>query len=87
MKKDTGRDIKDVVVLLATQAMINLGELANPISKEKKTNPEAAKIFIDLLKVLKEKTVGNLNQEEDTFLEEAINNLTILYTKKEGAEN
>src|SRR3989338_7231287 len=53
---------------LAFQTMIFLGEIPNPITNEMEKNLKQAKLMIDTLLLLREKTKGNLNsQESDTF--------------------
>lgn len=76
------RDIKSIVLLLATQCMINLGEIEDPITKEKDVKLEKAEIFIDLLEELKLKTEGNLTEEQKEFMMEIVDNLKNIYKKK-----
>lgn len=76
------RDIKAIILLLATQAMINLGEIRDPITTEAKFDLEGATVFLELLDVLANKTKGNLTDEEETFLSDIRNNLDQLYNKK-----
>ncbi len=76
------RDIKSIVLLLATQCMINLGEIEDPITKEKDVKLEKAGIFIDLLEELKLKTEGNLTEEQKEFMMEIVDNLKNIYKKK-----
>ena len=61
------RDIKSIIVMLATQGMINLGEIKDPISNETNLNLEGAEIFIELLEELELKTRTNLTDEEENF--------------------
>ncbi len=75
------KDIKSIVVLLAAQASINLGQIADPIKGEKSVDLGKAETFIDLLDVLNIKTKGNLNNEEEAFLKDVIENLKELRLK------
>ncbi len=53
---------------LAFQAMVFLGEVPNPATNLVEKNLEQAKLLIDTLALLREKTKGNLNkQEQDTI--------------------
>lgn len=53
---------------LAFQAMVFLGEVPNPVTNLVEKNLEQAKLLIDTLALLREKTKGNLNkQEQDTI--------------------
>ena len=76
------RDIKSIIVMLATQGMINLGEIKDPISNETNLNLEGAEIFIELLEELELKTRRNLTDEEENFLTEILSNLKKVYEKK-----
>lgn len=80
-----GKDIKAIVVLLATQAMINMGEIQDPITHEARNDLDGAAAFIDLVEVLEAKTKGNLTPEEETFLAEVRENLDKVYHKKINA--
>ncbi len=76
------RDIKSIMLLLATQGMINLGEIHDPISEVTAVNLPGAEVFIQLLEELEIKTKGNLTDEEDVFLKELLGNLKKVYRKK-----
>jgi hypothetical protein len=76
------RDIKAIVTLLATQSMINLGEIVDPLTKSTSLNLPSAKIFIDLVEVLKKKTAGNLSVEEEKFMKDILGNLKKVYQNK-----
>ncbi len=67
---------------LGMQAMMNLGEIENPITKKKEVNLEQSKYFIDILEMLKEKTKGNLNPNEEKMIEELEYQLKIKYVEK-----
>ncbi len=82
MQQEIKRDIKSIALLLATQGMINLGEIKDPIFKKSKLDLEGARLFIDLLEVLEKKTSGNLTAEEEGFLTEIISNIKKVYEKK-----
>lgn len=76
------RDIKSIILLLATQCMINLGEIEDPITKKRDIKLEKAEVFIDLLDELELKTKGNLSDEENGFIKEVVDNLKKVYKKK-----
>jgi hypothetical protein len=79
------KDIKAIIILLATQAMINMGEIRDPVTREAKDDLEGAALFIDLLDVLEIKTKGNLTAAEGTFFAEVRENLDKVYNKKLNA--
>lgn len=76
------RDIKSIILLLATQCMINLGEIEDPITKKRDIKLERAEVFIDLLDELELKTKGNLSDEENGFIKEVVDNLKKVYKKR-----
>jgi hypothetical protein len=80
-------DINAIVILLATQGMIHLGEIADPLHKQKALNIEGARFFIDLLAELKRKTQGNLLIEEATFISDTLENLQKIINKKTDTAN
>jgi hypothetical protein len=79
---EMNRDIRAIVTLLATQSMINLGEISDPITKEIHINLANAKLFIDLVEELEKKTRGNLSEDEKTFMRDVLQNLKKVYENK-----
>jgi hypothetical protein len=61
------------------EGMMALGVLKNPMTGEAKKSLEHASHVIDALSMLEEKTKGNLSEEEEKSLEEALHNLRMLY--------
>jgi len=76
------RDVRAIAVLLATQGMIRLGEIPDPLSGNAALDAEGAKFFIDLLRELQGKTKGNLSAEEAAFLDDMAENMQRLFAKK-----
>ncbi len=66
---------------MAAQTLMHLGILENPISNSITVDLTNAKYSIDLLSMLKEKTNGNLTEEELTYLNAAIDDLKIRYAQ------
>ena len=79
------RDIRAIAILLATQGMIHLGEIADPLGGKKAVNIDGARFFVDLLAELKLKTQGNLLAEEAAFISETLENLQKIIAKKTTA--
>lgn len=66
-------------------AMMSLGKLENPVAGKTEKNIGFAKLSIDTLDMIKEKTKGNLSEYEEKFLEETIREVKLVYiseTKK-----
>ncbi len=70
------------VTTLSLQASIDLGQIPNPATNKKEENLVQAKFIIDTLGMLKEKTKGNLTQEEASFLENILYELRLQYISK-----
>jgi hypothetical protein len=70
----------DVLVsMLFTQAMAFLGQIPDPASQATKINKSYAKHYIDTLEMLGEKTKGNLADDENKMLSEALHALRMMY--------
>ena len=72
------------VFSLTTQALIQLGEIQDPESKEPKKSLPLAKQTIDLIGMLQEKTRGNLTKEEEALIDNALYDLRMRYVKASG---
>ncbi len=69
----------NLVSALAASAMQQLGKLVSPITGKTEINLLGAKSTIDLLAMLREKTKGNLNADEEQLLRSTIANLQLNY--------
>jgi len=65
----------------AQLAMVNLGKIANPETKETKVDLQGARYFIDSLVMLREKSKGNLSKEESDLLDDQIAMLQMKYAE------
>lgn len=74
-------DFSSFVVSLATQALMQLGEMPAPPGYEIPQDPEAARQTIDILTMLKTKTRGNLDQAEAQMMEEVLHSLRLAFVK------
>ena len=76
-----GLDFSAFILSLATTAQVGLGSIPNPQTHQSEQNLPAAKQIIDILGLLKDKTMGNLSQDEQALLDTALFNLRMLYVK------
>ena len=67
------------VASLGCQAMIFLGEMPHPMTNEYEKNPEQAKLLIDTLIMLREKTKGNLTRQEVDMLNTTVYELQMKF--------
>ena len=70
------------VVGLSTQALVHLGEIPDPLSGQPSADLPAAQQLIDIIAILKEKTRGNLDHDEDTLLETILFELRMKYVER-----
>jgi len=71
----------EFVMMQAQNAALFLGQIPNPKTGEGEVNLELAKMFIDQLAMIQEKTRGNLTNEESTVLRNALSNLQMAYVE------
>jgi hypothetical protein len=69
---------------LSTSALIQLGEIPDPVTKQPVKELTLAKQTIDLIGMLQEKTKGNLTPEEEKMLEYILYDLRMRYVKAAG---
>jgi hypothetical protein len=70
------------VVGLSTQALVHLGEIPDPLSGQPAADLPAAQQLIDIIAILKEKTRGNLDHDEDALLEAILFELRMKYVER-----
>jgi hypothetical protein len=70
-----------LVFSLSSSALFHCGEIADPQTGEKKKDLPLAKHAIDTIAMLKEKTKGNLTEEEQKFMDNVLTDLRWRYVK------
>lgn len=80
-----------VISMFQAAAMQQLGKIMDPVTGKVATDLDQAKVSIDILDVLKEKTRGNLTKSEADFLDKVLFELHMNYVeeakqKKEAKE-
>jgi Domain of unknown function (DUF1844) len=75
----------EFVMMHAQNAALFLGQIPNPKTGEAEINLDLARMFIDQLEMIQEKTRGNLTTEETTVLRNALSNLQMAYVEASGA--
>ncbi len=72
---------------LVTQAWMQLGKIKNPMTDKIETDINGASLTIDMIVMLKEKTKGNISDEEVKILDQSISELKMNYVmSKEKAD-
>src|SRR5216684_6842144 len=71
----------EFVMMQAQNAALFLGQIPNPQTGKGEVNLELAKMFIDQLGMIQEKTRGNLTNEESTVLRNTLSNLQMAFVE------
>jgi len=71
----------EFVMMQSQNAALFLGQMPNPQTGEPEINLEVARMFIDQLVMIREKTKGNLTSDEQKVLNNAIGGLQMVYVE------
>ena len=71
----------EFVMMQAQNAALFLGQIPNPQTGQGEVNLELAKMFIDQLAMIQEKTRGNLTKEETAVLRNTLSNLQMAFVE------
>jgi len=69
----------NLVMMLASSAMQQMGKLVNPMTQKTEVNLEGAQVTIDLLTMVQTKTKGNLDKDEEKMLTDLLTSLQLNY--------
>lgn len=72
----------DFIEPLIAQAYMSLGMLRNPYQPQAKIDTAAARQMIEILTLLKDKTKGNLDPDEDDFLDTHLGELKLAFVQR-----
>jgi hypothetical protein len=75
------------VMSLNTSALFHLGEISDPTTGEKNLDLILVKHTIDTLQLLEDKTKGNLSDEEQDLLKNALYDLKMRYVAKASQQD
>ncbi|MDB9823095.1 DUF1844 domain-containing protein [Deltaproteobacteria bacterium] len=74
-------NFNSLIFSLSSSALLHIGEIADPQTGEKKKDLPMAKHSIDIIAMLKEKTKGNLADDEQNFVDNILTDLRLRYVK------
>ena len=77
-------DFSTFIMSLNASALVHLGVIEDPMTKKKVKNLPLGKQTVDMLRMLHEKTKGNLTEEEAKLLEGVLYDLKIAYVRQKG---
>lgn len=72
------------ILSLSSSALMHLGEIPDPVSKEKRKDLSLAKHTIDIIGMLQEKTKGNLTDNEKKLTDGILYDLRMRYVQQVG---
>ncbi len=75
-------DFSTFIMSLTSSAFYHLGDIADPETGKTETNLPAVQQTIDMLLMLREKTQGNLTEEEAKLLEQLVYELQMKFVAK-----
>ena len=76
----------EFVMMQAQNAALFLGQIPNPQTGQAEINLEVARMFIDQLAMIQEKTRGNLTNEESAVLRNALGSLQMAFVEASQTE-
>jgi hypothetical protein len=74
-------DFSTLLLSLFSSALIQLGEMADPVTGEKGKRLEEARHSIEILDILSEKTKGNLSRDEEDLMRQTVTQLKMKYVQ------
>lgn len=77
-------DFTTFILSLASSAMLNLGRMPDPTGEAGPPDLDLARQSIDLLAMLRDKTSGNLNEDETKLLQRLLHDLRIAWLEESG---
>lgn len=77
-------DFHTFIMSLCTSGMLHLGEIPDPETGKARVNLAMARDTIDILRMIEEKTRGNLSRTEADLLQRLLYDLRIKYVAKKG---
>ena len=82
MKEQIKADFNNLVSSFYIAGWQQLGKMANALTGKLEKNLDQAKYSIDMLVMLRDKTKGNLNKEEENLINQTVANLQMNYVEE-----
>ena len=71
----------ELVIMLSSSAMQQLGKIINPLTGKTEVNLAAAQATIDMVEMIENKTRGNLDRDETRLLANTLTSLRMNYVE------
>lgn len=76
----------ELVIMLSSSAMQQLGKIINPLTGKTEVNLAAAQATIDMVEMIESKTRGNLDRDETRLLANTLTSLRMNYVETATAQ-
>ncbi len=87
MPKEPEINFEHFLLSLSTSALLHLGEIPDPETNAKKVDLVQAKQSIDILGLLRDKTKGNLTENEQTLIDSMLRELRMRFVQLSSGRN
>lgn len=74
----------EFIMMHAQNVMFVLGQVPTPDGRQMRPNLESAKVLIDQLELIREKTEGNLNKVEKKIIDDTIQSVNMAFVETSG---
>jgi hypothetical protein len=74
-------DFSAFILSLSASALMHLGEIKNPTTEKVEKDPVMAKHTIEIIGILRDKTKGNLKDDETRLVNNVLHDLRLRYLK------
>lgn len=81
LKKILQEPFYSLIFSLYNSAAMSLGKIPNPITNKTESDLDQAHVTIEMLGMLKEKTTGNLSDQEQQFLSAHLSELRLSFAE------
>jgi len=82
IEKESNAFFVSLVISLSQAVMMQLGKITNPVTGKLEKDLGQAKTSIDMMVMLRDKTLGNLTKEEGIILGDALANMQLNYVEE-----
>ncbi len=79
-----GVNFSTFILSMYSSALVQLGEMVDPATGKREQNLDLAKQTVDLIRMLEDKTRGNLDMEEENLMKSLLHELRLAYVKAKG---
>ncbi len=76
-----------LILQFQTAAMIGMGKIKNPVTDKIERDMEQARYAIDMLDMIKTRTKGNIDSDEEKFLEQILKDLKLNFVDEKNKDS